>query len=158
MKVNYSVAFWVLLIILLLLLIAALIMGIVQSYKIPHIIDSKFRIKNQTSQNHLGETSTVTYVVHLSYSGGVSSSKVADRAGVTNVINTSPPLTTASDKTAWEFVAKDIGTLLYKNYDCYGVSVEIIIPETSEDAGKNSTVVATYTKGYVDRAVKIDTQ
>ena len=156
MAVDYTIAFWIVLIILLLLLIAALIVGMVQASKTPQVIDSQFRFENQSAHGHLSETNTLNYLVHITYGAKVTNAKMANRTDVLNVINTTPSMTSTTNVEPWERVAQDICNQLWDNFDCFGVTVEIIIPVVSADTTGNTTIAATFTKGYVTRAIKLD--
>lgn len=155
---DYTVAFWIVLILLLLLLVAAIIVGMVQSSKTPQVIDGQFRFQNQSAHNHLSETGEISYFVHMTYGAKVDNSKIASRSDVLNIINTCPSLITATSTDPWERVAQDIANQIWSSFNCYGVSVELVIPLASADHTGNTTITATFSKGYINRAIRLDLQ
>lgn len=152
MAFNYSIAFWIILIILLLFMIVAIIIGMIQSAQIPQVIDSQFRFSDKQFK-HLGETN-VTILIHMTYAKNVKDSKIAKRTDVSNVIDSVGPAIDPNNTELWERTAQDMALRIWKAFDVYGVSVEVIIPVSAADPSITQT--ATFTKGYISRNVKMD--
>lgn len=151
---DYTVAFYVVLALLLLALLVAVILSIVQSYKVPEVYDALFRFKDMAI-THGGHTK-MSVVIHQVYSAKTKYAKMPTDADVQQTVRTVMSSPTFTAKSPWEQVARDIAHQLWANHSPLGVSVEILLPN---ETGNGDVQCATFTQGWgVDRILKLDAQ
>lgn len=150
---KWKIAFVVITAIFVLLLLGLLITFIILNYNPPEIYDGIFRLPEHDI-SHLGVTQ-VGILVHTVYSSQTAFTKIPTYDDIKKTVTTIRAAPGFQADQPWQAVAKDIGEHLWEQFDFIGISVEIFVPVES-DPSPESTSCATFSKGAVERLIRLD--